>query len=152
MIDKIKTYAKIFIQNLSDLRFLGQVVFVVIILLVSWSGVKAIQTNYELQKRIARLQQEVEIQKLENQNLALKNQYLMTDRFLELAARRQFGRGAPGEAVFVVPREVALAHTIDTALSQDSSQPRAEKSRYQQNIEDWINFFFRDSDNKLLGS
>ena len=153
MLTKIKTQLKTFVKNLGDLRFVGQVVFVIIILLTSWSGIKAIQTNYELQKRIARLQQEVEVQRLENQNLALENQYLETDRFLELAARRQFGKGAPGEKVYIVPSNVALAHTIDaTTTVEEDTEQKAEKPAYQQNLEDWVNFFFRKSDNKLLSS
>lgn len=152
MLEKIKTNLKVFIKNLSDLRFLGQVVFVVIILLVSWSGIKAIQTNYELQRKIARMQQEIEVKKLENENLGLENQYLETDTFLELAARRQFGKAAPGEKVYIVPKSVALAHTVESQNQTTTDEQKAEKPKYQQNLEDWVNFFFRKSDNKLLQS
>ena len=44
-----------FVQRLSDLRFAGQVLFVIIVLLISWSGIKTIQTNYGLQKQISSL-------------------------------------------------------------------------------------------------
>lgn len=156
MFEKIKTqtpnYAKTFIKSLSDVRVLGQVVFVVIVLLVSWSGVKAIQTNFELQKRIAKLEQEVAIAELENQNISLQNQYLETDQFLELAARQQFGKAAPGERVYLVPTEVALRHTVDLEKEKSATKKTSEKPRYQKNLEAWVNFFFRQSDNKLLNS
>lgn len=156
MLEKIKTEApiktKAFIKSLSDLRVLGQIIFVIIVLLVSWSGVKAIQTNFELQKKISKLEQEVAIMELENQNLALENQYLETDQFLELAARQQFGKAAPGEKVYLVPTEVALRHTIDTNQQKSAAEKASDKPQYQKNVEAWINFFFRESDNKLLNS
>lgn len=149
MYEIVKTKILDFIKSLSDLRTLGQVFFVIIVLLISWSGVKAIQTNYELQKKIARLQQEVEIQKLENENLKLSNQYLETDQFLELAARRQFGKGAPGEKLLVVPKATAMKFVTKTAPSKTKDK-RISQPTYQRNLEAWINFFFRKSQNKLI--
>src|SRR3990167_6272975 len=96
---KIKQNIKLF----SDPRALGLVAFGIITLLVTWSGIKAVQTNYDLQKKIAKLGQENQVRRLENDNLKLKNQYLNTDEFLDLAARRQFGLAAPGEKVLLVP-------------------------------------------------
>jgi hypothetical protein len=45
-------------QKLSDIRFTGQVVFVIIVLLITWSGFKSIQTNYNLQKQISSLKKQ----------------------------------------------------------------------------------------------
>ena len=149
MYEIVKTKILYFIKSLSDLRTLGQVFFVIIVLLISWSGVKAIQTNYELQKKIVRLQQEVEIQKLENENLKLSNQYLETDQFLELAARRQFGKGAPGEKLLVVPKDTAMKFVTRTNSTKQKDK-RISQPAYQRNLEAWVNFFFRKSQNKLL--
>lgn len=147
MFDKIKNSPyKDYVKELRDVRVLGLLVFVVIILLVSWSGIKSIQTNYELQQKIARLEQEVEVKKLENANAALRNQYLETDQFLELAARRQFGKAAPGEKLILVPKEVALANSIPTEVSEKPKpKPQAKKSEYQRNFEAWMQFFFNSS-------
>lgn len=149
MIEAIKTKIIEFIKSLSDLRVVGQVFFAVIVLLISWSGVKAIQANYELQKKIVRLEQEVEISKLENDNIKLENKYLETDEFLELAARRQFGKAAPGETLYIVPKKVALAHVVQPT-EDTSKQASSKKPSYQQNLENWSSFFFRKSQNKLL--
>lgn len=149
MFEIIKTKILEFIKSLSDLRVVGQVFFAVIVLLISWSGVKAIQANYELQKKIVRLDQEVEISRLENDNLKLENKYLETDEFLELAARRQFGKAAPGETLYIVPKRVAMAHV--TQPTEDiARQASNKKPQYQQNLEAWGSFFFRKSQNKLL--
>lgn len=147
MIDKIKTldYQKI-IKELRDLRMIGLLVFGVVILLVSWSGIGVIQTNYELQKKISRLKQEVSLMQLENSNLQLRNKYYDTDQFLELEARRQFGKAAPGEKLLIVPKTVALAHTQE--LPQEPEQVKesldsAHKPFYQENLEAWMHFLFR---------
>ena len=36
-----------FVKRLTDLRFLGQVIFVIIVILVSWSTARAILANYD---------------------------------------------------------------------------------------------------------
>ncbi len=141
---KIQTYAKKgtdFIKRLSDVRFAGQVVFVVIVLLISWSGIKAIQTNYTLQKKISALRQENEVQKLENTNLALQNDYLNSNQYLELTARQNFGLAAPGEKVVIVPEGVALAYTTDAAMPVTPPAASDQQPAYQRNFESWVDFF-----------
>jgi len=134
-------------QLFTDTRSLGLMAFAVIALLVTWSGIKSIQTNYELQKQISQLTQENNVRKLENTNLELRNEYYKTDQFLELAARRQFGRAAPGETVLNVPKSVALTNSSDLPKDDekiDSSDPT--KPKYQQNLEAWFNFFLHQKD------
>lgn len=138
--DKVVAY----IKELHDIRVLGVHIFVVVALLVTWSGVGAIQRNYQLQKQISKLRQETELQNLENETLRLRNEYFNTDQYLELTARRQFGLGAPGEKLLLVPESVALAHTVD--LGQEGSEQakaKPEKPKYQQNFEAWMQFLFR---------
>lgn len=151
MIETIKTKIIEFLKSLSDLRVVGQVFFAIIVILISWSGVKAIGANYELQKKIVRLEQEVEISKLENDNIKLENKYLETDEFLELAARRQFGKAAVGETLYIVPKKVALAQVTPPA-NEDTASASSKKPQYQQNLEAWSSFFFRKSQNKLLSN
>jgi cell division protein FtsB len=145
MLDKIQKYKNHpFVEQLKDVRVIGLIVFSVIVLLVAWSGLGAIQSNYVLQKQIARLEQENAIKELENTNLRLKNQYFNTDEYLELQARRQFGKAAPGETVVLVPREVALSKTTDvsTKETEEAESAKPEKPAYQQNFEAWMEFFF----------
>ncbi len=142
--EKIKSYQKHpLILQLHDPKAWGLIVFGVIALMVTWSGVKAVQTNYSLQKQISRLSQQNQVGELENNNLKLQNQYLDTDQFLELAARRQFGKAAPGEKVLLVPKNVALAHTIDLSKSSPEAKNKqpGSKPAYQRNFEAWIDFF-----------
>lgn len=146
--EKIKTLLKRFnVEQLKDVRVIGLLVFCVIALLVTWSGLGAIQANFVLQKQIARLEQENRVKELENTNLKLKNQYYDTEQYLELQARRQFGKAAPGETVVLIPKSVALAKTVE--LKKDTPQevqPTPKKPGYQKNFEAWMDFFFHRSD------
>jgi cell division protein FtsB len=146
MSDKIKNYLDYeFIRKHSDLRSIGLGVFMVILLLVSWSGVKVISTNYDLQKQISTMQQQNEVQQLENNNLKLKNQYLNTDQYLELSAREHFNKAAPGETLLIVPHSVALAHSVDLPKPQPIATPQSTESWYERNFNAWLDFFFHRS-------
>lgn len=150
MLQKTKKIIIEYVKSLSDIRVIGQTVFVIIVLMVSWSTVKSIQTNYELQKKVVKLQQQIKVQELENKNLSLQNQFLETDQFLELAVRRQFGKAAPGERVYLVPNEVALAYAPKTAETIVEESKDTDKPFYQENLEAWVDFFFRKKDDSLL--
>lgn len=135
------------VQELRDVRVLGFLVFGIILVLVSWSTVGIIQTNYDLQKKIAQLEQQNEVYSLENTNLKLKNEYYNTDQYLELTARKQFGRAAPGEKMYIVPKNIALQHTVPMpTVEQVAEIAPSPKSRYQKNFEAWMDFFFHRAD------
>lgn len=143
MFDKIKNYehhAVAVLKALQDVRTLGLLAFLVVALLISWSGVKVIETNYRLQKDIAKLEQENEVHKLENRNLELQNQYYNTDEYLELEARKNFGLAAPGETVLVVPKAVALKHVAPEPQEVKEPTKKPDKPKYQQNFDAWVDF------------
>ncbi len=144
MLKKIKKSTIYFVKRLADVRFLGQVIFVAIVLIVSWGTARAIQTNYDVQKQVVAKQKENDIQKLKNNNLKIKNQYLETDEYLELVARQQLGKASPGETIVVIPRDVAMRHTVEgTYKSDEQVQQELDSSKpfYQQNLESWGRFF-----------
>jgi cell division protein FtsB len=141
--DQIKRYITAtyaYVNQLRDVRFAGQVIFVVIVLLVSWSGVKAIDANYSLEKQISVLQQQSAVQQLENNNLKLQNQYYNSNQYLELSARQNFGLAAPGETELVVPQNVALSYTVPEPQAP-ASKPIASSSLFERNLKAWVNFF-----------
>lgn len=143
MQEKLKHYTNKFldfIEQLRDVRYAGMVLFAIIVLLISWSGVKVIQTNYELQRQIAALNQQNSVQQLKDDNLKLQTEYYNTDQYLELSARQNFGLGKPGEKELIVPREVALKHTVDLSTTAAAEQA-AKQPFYKQNLQDWLHFF-----------
>jgi len=147
---QIQTYTnkiKDFIKRLGDVRFAGQMLFVIIVLLISWSGIKTIQTNYGLQKQISTLKQQNDVQKLKNNNLALKNQYFNSNQYLELSARQNFGLASPGEKEVIVLQSVALAYTVDLPNSSKQASANDQQPAYQRNFESWIDFFLHRQNN-----
>lgn len=138
----IRQYQKQFeyyVARMQDVQFLGQFAFVIIVLLISWSGVKSIQTNYALQKEIVGLKQQNDLQNLENENIRLGNDYLKSDQYLELSARENFGLAAQGEKQVVVPEAVALAKTEGVVVP--GSQVVEQTDIKRNNFEAWVDFF-----------
>lgn len=133
------------IKRYSDVRVIGLLIFALIVLMITWNGMKVMQTNYELQKKEAELAQKNDIKKLENENLQLKNAYFETDQYLELTARRQFNKAESGEKLYLIPESVAMSKTVDVpkTTAETIEQQRAKKSKYQQNLEAWLDFLFR---------
>jgi cell division protein FtsB len=148
VLDEIQTtIANIINRSTQDIRIGGLLVFGVIAILVTWSGVGAIETNYNLQKQINQLQQQNDLSTLENNNLQLQNQYYNTNEYLELQARQLLGKALPGEKLILVPQSVALAQNVNipTDNTLDNSPPPS-KPKYQSDFEAWMNFFFRRDD------
>jgi cell division protein FtsB len=151
MLAKIKHYQTLvfnYLAQLKDVRVIGMLVFVAIVLLVSWSGVKAIGANYTLQKQISQLQQQNAVAQLANDNLKLQNDYFNTPQYLELAARQDFGLAAPGETVLIMPRSVALAHTValpQDAVPQSAAVKATKQSAIQRHFQAWMDFFLHHS-------
>jgi cell division protein FtsL len=133
-----------YLQQFRDYRAMGLLLFVIVVLLISWSGVKVIDTNYRLQQQIAQLQQQNKIQQLTNDNLQLTNNYYETNQYLELSARQDLGLAAPGETVVIIPTQVALAHTVNLPNNEaaETRNTEAKEPLYQRNFQAWLNFLF----------
>lgn len=128
-------------KQLLDIRNIGLYIFGLVVLAIAWSGAKTVQNNYDLQKKIATLQQQNAVLSLQNQDTALQNQYYKTQEYLELSARQNLGLAAPGESVLLVPQSTALKY-IDPSIGQPSTQPAVIDNRksYVKNLEAWRDF------------
>lgn len=142
-----KKKALFYLRRLSDIRYAGQLLFVIIVLMISWSGIKSIQTNYGLQKQISKLNQQNSLKQLENNNLSLQNNYYKSNQYLELSARRNFGLAAPGEKEIIVPKSVALTYAPPLPESDVPEIVTVKQPGYQRNIESWVNFFLHRPSN-----
>lgn len=149
MLEKIKNRLhRVPIQQFKDVRVLGLMVFGVLVVLASWSGVSVIEANYVLMQQASQLDQQNQIQQLTNNNLKLQNEYYTTDTYLELTARKQLGKGAPGETLLLVPKSVALAHAkeLPNQPEEEISKKDDERSGSAKNFQDWMSFIFRRDD------
>lgn len=131
-------------KNFTDVRVIGLIMFGLVVILVTWSSLRVLQVNFELQKKEAYLRQKNEVNKLENENLKLKNTYFETDEYLELTARRQFNKAAAGESLYLIPKEVAMSKTVDFPQDEvvEEAKKGANKPKYRQNFEAWVDFLF----------
>ena len=120
----------------------GLIIFTLIILAITWSGVKTIQTNFDLQKKIATIEQQNTITDLQNANIKLQNEYFKSDQYLELAARQQLGLAAPGETVWLVPEKVAMRYVNpDLTLGDTPSKTTTDNhSKLVKNLLAWRDF------------
>lgn len=129
-------------KGLYDVRLLVLGLVGLIAISVFWNGAKIVQQNFELTQKVAQIQQENEILELENRNKELQNEYLATDEFAELTARRVFGKASPGERVYIVPKDVAIASLGEKPPSTEEEIQQSDKPQYQQNLEAWLNIYF----------
>lgn len=137
------TRSKLNEKGLDDPRLLGLVLLAIIGLSVLWNGVGIVQQNYDLQQKVAVLEEENRILELENRNKELQNEYYSTPEFAELKARRVNGKAAPGETVYIISEQTALAALKTPELTEPTQQEQVnEKPQYQQNFEAWMDFFF----------
>jgi cell division protein FtsB len=139
MFQKIKNNETL--KELLSTKNLGLYLFLIVSLSVAWSTARIIQKNYDLQKQITTLSQEVALQEQINQNQKLKNQYFETDAYLELAARKYFLKGLPGERLYAVPKEVAMSK-ITAMPTQEKEQTNSPKKTlfFVKNWQDWLKF------------
>jgi cell division protein FtsB len=142
MFNKINSYyRRIPWTAFRDPKNVGLGIFLIIVLLISWSGVKALQTNYSLQKQISLLKQQNDVQQLQNINQQLQNQYYGTNQYLNVTARQEFGLGQPGETELIVPKAVAFAHLAPlSATTPNSSVASSNQPTYQKNFQAWVDF------------
>ena len=139
--DEYKQKVYHYAQRMGDIRFVGQILFVFVVLLFTWSGIKSVQTNYGLQKQISGLKQQIAVQALQNNNLELQNQYFNSNQYLELAARQNFGLAAAGEKEVIVPASVALSYTTNLPTTEKTVEVPAPQPSYQKNFQSWVDFF-----------
>jgi len=143
MNQKLKQYKKVITIQLTrfgDIRFTGQIIFAVIVLLISWSGVRAIQSNYNLQQQVAELKQQNQLSQLQNSTISLQNEYYNSNQYLELSARQNFGLASPNEKELIVPQSVALGYT-ETVPYLNNPATTSTSNGKQLNYETWVNFF-----------
>ena len=131
------------IRRLTDVHNVPLYIFAIIVLAITWSGIKTAQTNYDLEKKISTLKQQNAVLQLQNDNTSLQDKYFQTDQYLDLAARQDLGLAAPGEQVMLVSKSTALKY-VDQSLvpagSSNATSGVASQSKYIKNLEDWRDF------------
>ena len=99
---------------------------------------KSIVTNYQVNKEIARLQNE--INKLDDQNIEMTQllEYIQTDDFVAREARMKLGLKKQGEHLVIV-QETEGDLEASRVLTENITNDR-ETINEESNIKKWINF------------
>jgi len=111
---------------------------VVGILLVVWLGyntTRVILRNYDLTKTIEKLNDEIAVLQLVNENLQFEIGYYGTDAFLELEARDKLAKVGPGERLLVLPKNRYKNLIVSNEkINTDDSPPAIS------NFNEWMDF------------
>lgn len=119
----------------NDLILVGALV---IALGLVWNTIGVMQRNYYLQQKFNKLTAEVELQKIENQNLEYNINYLKTDEYLEVAARAKFNKASPGETMVYLPKK---GETEQAVVAKNDVEPvKIQPTGWRANISDWWQF------------
>lgn len=113
---------------------------IIIALSWAWSTIGVIQRNFQFQRQVDQLEQEIAMMDLENQTLQYKIAYYKTMEYAELAARDNLNLASPGEKVLVLPSTPATAEENKLPTNDDAATvPIEQRSNFQQ----WLYFLFR---------
>ena len=119
-----------------DYLSLNNIVFAVALLITLswiWSSIDTMQHNYQLQQSVDRKKQQLTLEKLYVDTLALEGKYYTTLEYQELAVRERLGKVMPGERVLIVP---STDEVIDSASSTSSQKETTT------NFQEWMKFLF----------
>lgn len=120
-----------FLERLGSMRFLliGSLIFLIFI---SIGLSKEISRRYQINKEIEKIKKEIEDLEKKNQELSSMIDYLSTESFKEMQARKELGFQKPGE----------------TAISIQSKEEKGEEVKKEEpekelsNPKKWWNYFF----------
>ncbi len=121
--------------SFNDVLLLGALL---VALGLGWNTISAMQRNYRLQQKYDQLKAQVELQKLQNENLKYNIAYLKTDDYLELAARDKFSKALPGETMVYLPTQ-ATATRAPVAKSTVTKKA-VEQKGWRANVRSWWQF------------
>lgn len=100
-----------------------------------WGTVGTLSKNFELQQEVDQLDSQIELAKLQNQNLTFQKNYYASSEYLELSARELLGKVAPGERVIILPDSSQIK---DKATASTTNTTKSDPSNFSQ----WMQFFF----------
>lgn len=110
-------------------------IFSVLALSLISSTINKISVNYRLQGEIELLTAEVEVLKLENQNIKYRLAYYESDEYVELKLKEADKVARPGEKV------VFLEKDIRPSIDDEESSIEPEVMESKSNLQLWIDFF-----------
>ena len=120
-------------------NFENVILAIAVILCISWTwrAISSMSRNWELAQRLATRQKDLAVSSLEVGNLEAENEYLKTEEYQELAARKQQGKKLSGETMIYLPNNSESARSKHQPIEETVEEEEAPS-----NLEQWISFLF----------
>lgn len=122
-----------------DLLSLDDIVLVVAtVLCLVWTfqSIEAMSRNWELSERLTAEKKTLELLKVEVETAELENEYLRSEEYQELLARKQLDKKLPDENMVVMPENSEIAINKYKTIASDVTQ------KEYSNFEKWTRFLF----------
>lgn len=118
------------------------VLIIAIIMCLVWTiqSIEAMTKNWQLTDKLNTEKKQLELISVEVETAELENEYLKTDEYLELAARKYARKQLPGEHRVDMPENTEAAKNKHKA-AEVTEEVVAEEKQYS-NFEKWMRFLF----------
>lgn len=116
-----------------DFLTIENVVFAVaVVMCLTWTyqSVKAMTRNFELTERLNREKKNLELLTVEVETAELENEYIKSDEYQELLARKNANKQLPGEHMVYLPEnseEAKNKHKVAVAKKEEKDYSNFEK-------------------------
>lgn len=109
---------------------------VILCLVLTYQSVVAMSRNWELSERLTAEKKQLELLTIEVETAELENQYLASDEYQELMARRNLDKKLEGENMVVLPEN------SDEAKTKHRQVAVVEQEKQYSNFEKWMMYLF----------
>src|SRR5688572_12527071 len=92
------------------------------------SLVQTIRKNYDLRTQVARLEEEIDLLEIQQEELKYRIEYYQTEAFREKEARAKLGLQLPGESIIILPDE------------ERTDPKKAKPTERKTNLQQWREF------------
>ena len=112
---------------------------VVMCLVWTYQSIEAMNRNWALTERLNAESKELELKRVEAEAAELENEYLKTDEYQELSARKYANKQMPGEHMVYMPENSEAAKNKHTVQNEATDVSEAKESS---NCEKWMMYLF----------
>ena len=111
---------------------------IILCLVLTYQSITAMSRNWELTERLATEKKSLELISVEVETAELENEYLKTNEYQELLARKYLDKKMPGENMVIMPDNSEAAKNKYLVSGAENDQKEKEYS----NFDKWMMYLF----------
>ncbi|MBR3144107.1 hypothetical protein IKF12_02840 [Candidatus Saccharibacteria bacterium] len=117
------------------------VLVVAVIMCLTWTfqSIEAMSRNWTLTERLNTERKNLELLKIEVETAELENEYLKSDEYQELAARKHANKMLPGENMVALPEN---SESAKNKHQKTEVATTSDETKDYSNPEKWLRFLF----------